>query len=75
MFSLDGIGKMLILFGIFMILFGLFFILAGKIPHFGKLPGDIEIHKKGLDIYFPLVTSLIISLLLAVIINILFRHK
>ena len=41
----------------------------------GKIPGDIEIHKKGLDIYFPLATSLIVSLLLIVIINIIFRQK
>ena len=75
MFSIAGIGKLLIFFGIFMILFGLLFILAGKIPHLGKLPGDIEIHKKGLDIYFPLATCLIISLLLTIIINIIFRHK
>ncbi|MFA6129997.1 MAG: DUF2905 domain-containing protein [Candidatus Omnitrophota bacterium] len=49
--------------------------LAGKFPHLGKLPGDIEIHKKGLDIYFPLATSLIISLIFTIIINIFFRHK
>ncbi|MDD5562003.1 MAG: DUF2905 domain-containing protein [Candidatus Omnitrophica bacterium] len=70
-----SIGKILVFFGAFMILCGLFFMLAGKIPFLGKLPGDIEVHKKGLDIYFPLATSLIISLLLTIIINIFFRHK
>ena len=75
MFSLTDIGRLLIFFGIFLILFGLFFMLAGKIPHLGKLPGDIAIHKKGLDIYFPLATSLIVSLLLTIIINVFFRHK
>ena len=41
----------------------------------GKIPGDIEIHKKGLSIYFQLATFLIVSLLLTVIINIIFRQK
>lgn len=42
---------------------------------FGKLPGDIAIHTKRVHFYFPIVTSLIISLLLTIIINIIFRHK
>jgi len=75
MFSLTDIGKLLIFFGIILILLGLVFTFAGKITHLGRLPGDIAIHKKGLDIYFPLATSLIISLLLTIIINIFFRHK
>jgi len=70
-----GTGKMLVFIGIFMILFGVLFMLAGKIPYLGKLPGDIEIHKNGLDIYFPLATSLIISLIITIIINIFFSHK
>jgi hypothetical protein len=75
MFSLSDIGRMLIFFGIILILLGLLFTLAGKIPHLGKLPGDITIHKKGLDIYFPLATSLFISLILTIILNVIFRHK
>ncbi len=70
-----SIGKMLVFFGIFMILFGLFFMLVGKIPHLGKLPGDIAIHTKRVHFYFPILTSLIISILLTIIINIIFRHK
>ncbi|MCX5699647.1 MAG: DUF2905 domain-containing protein [Candidatus Omnitrophica bacterium] len=70
-----SIGKILVFLGIFMILFGLFFMLAGKIPHLGKLPGDIAIHTKRFHFYFPLATSLIISPLLTIIINVVFRHK
>jgi len=75
MSSLESIGKLLIFFGIFMILLGLLFMLAGKIPHLGRLPGDIAIHTKRVHFYFPLATSLIISLLLTIIINVIFRHK
>ena len=75
MFSLTDIGKLLIFFGIILILLGLVFTFAGKIPHLGKLPGDIAIHKKGWDIYFPIATSLIISLLLTIILNVFIRNK
>lgn len=70
MISFGDIGRLLIFFGIILILLGVVLSFAGKIPYLGKLPGDIEIHKKGLDIYFPLVTSLVISLILTVILNI-----
>jgi hypothetical protein len=75
MSSLPDLGKLLIFFGIILILLGLFFTLAGKIPHLGKLPGDIAIHTKNVNIYFPLATSLIISLILTIILNVFFRHK
>ena len=75
MFSLESVGKMLVFFGVITILLGLLFMLAGKIPYLGKLPGDIAIHTKKFHFYFPLATSLIISLLLTIIINIFFRHK
>jgi len=75
MFSLESIGKMLVFFGVVTIFLGLLFMLAGKVPYLGKLPGDITIHTKRFHFYFPIVTSLIISLLLTILINIIFRHK
>jgi Zn-dependent protease with chaperone function len=75
MFNLTDVGRMLIFFGIILILSGLFFMLAGKVPYLGKLPGDIAIHTKKFHFYLPLATSLIISLLLTIIINLFLRHK
>jgi hypothetical protein len=75
MFSLSGTGKSLILLGIIFILLGLVCSFAGKIPHLGRLPGDIEIHTKNAHFYFPLATSLIISLVLTVMINLILRNK
>jgi len=75
MCSFESIGRILIFFGIIIIFTGLFFMLAGKIPHLGKLPGDIMLRAKNTHIYFPLATSLIISILLTIILNIFFRHK
>jgi len=75
MSSLADLGKLFICFGIILILLGLVFTFAVKIPHLGRLTGDITIHAKRTHFYFPVATSLIISFLLTIIINVFFRHK
>ena len=64
MFGLGALGKMLILLGVFIILIGLFLLLGDRIPWIGKLPGDIIIRKEKFSFYFPITTSIIISVLL-----------
>jgi len=61
------LGKMLILIGVFIILIGLFLFLGEKIPWVGRLPGDIIIRKKNFTFYFPIVTSIIISIILTLL--------
>jgi hypothetical protein len=39
-------------------------LVSGKIPLLGKLPGDITIQRKNFTFYFPLATSILISILL-----------
>jgi hypothetical protein len=68
-------GKVLIFFGILLIILGLIFLFIDKIPLLGKLPGDIRIEKKNFVFYFPLTTSIILSLILTIIINIILRLK
>ena len=62
---MQEIGKILILFGIILIGVGLFLIFFNKIPLIGKLPGDILIQKKNFTLYFPLATSIILSVILS----------
>jgi hypothetical protein len=68
-------GKVLIFFGILLIILGLIFLFIDKIPLLGNLPGDIRIEKKNFVFYFPLTTSIILSLILTIIINIILRLK
>jgi hypothetical protein len=63
---------MLILLGVSIILIGLFFLLGEKIPWIGRLPGDFIIRKKNFTLYFPLATSIIISIILTLLFT-LFR--
>ncbi len=64
MFGLGGLGKILILFGVFIILIGLLLVIGEKIPWIGRLPGDIIIKKERFTFYFPVVTCILISIIL-----------
>ena len=74
MFELNPLGKMLIFFGAILILIGGALLLAGKVPWIGRLPGDIFIQRKNFSFYFPIATSIIISIILTLIIFILGRR-
>ncbi|MCM8791552.1 MAG: DUF2905 domain-containing protein [Candidatus Omnitrophica bacterium] len=67
-------GKFLIIFGIISIGIGLLVLYLSKIPFLGKLPGDILINKKNFTFYFPLTTSIIISIILSFIFWLFSRH-
>jgi hypothetical protein len=73
------IGKLLLFIGIGTALLGGALMLGARlaredgIPWLGRLPGDIRIERKGLSCYFPLATSVLISLLLTIILNIVVR--
>ena len=67
MLGFGALGKMLILFGVFIILIGILLLVGEKIPWVGRLPGDIIIRKKNFTFYFPIVTSIIISIILTLL--------
>ena len=56
------LGKILVVFGVVMVAVGCVLMFFDKIPLLGKLPGDIHIKKDHTEFYFPVVTSLILSL-------------
>lgn len=65
------VGKLLIMFGVFLIVVGALFLLSGKLPwlRLGRLPGDFSWSNNSgsVRVYFPLMTSLLLSALLALI--------
>jgi len=58
---MPGIGKVLIVMGLVLVLFGLF------VSVVGKLPGDIVIKKENFTFYFPITTSILLSVLLSLL--------
>ncbi|GAB7027605.1 DUF2905 domain-containing protein [Geotalea toluenoxydans] len=64
---MSGIGKALIYLGLIIAAIGVAVSFAGKIPWLGRLPGDIYIKRENFSFYFPLATSILVSLLLSLI--------
>jgi len=63
-----GIRKMLILLGVVIVALGLLLTLGSKLNlPLGRLPGDIVYRGKNSVFYFPLATSLLMSLVLSLI--------
>jgi hypothetical protein len=54
-------GRILIAFGAVLVVAGLVLSFGIRIPLLGKLPGDIYIKKENVEFYFPLATSLLLS--------------
>lgn len=71
---MENFGKMLLFFGLLMAAVGGLLLVGGKLFGLGRLPGDIFIQKGNFSFYFPIVTSIILSLLLTVILNIFLRR-
>jgi uncharacterized membrane protein len=70
---MNAISKTLIFLGITLILIGIALPFSSRIPWLGRLPGDIYIKKENFSFYFPIATSIIISILLSFILYILGR--
>ena len=72
--AVESLGRMILYIGIILVLIGGFFILMGKVPWFGRLPGDIIYRREGLTIFIPITTMILISLVLTLLLNIVWRR-
>jgi len=69
------LAKALILIGAVLIVVGLVLLLFQKTPFLGRLPGDILIKKENFTFYFPLATSIIISILISLILYLIGKFR
>jgi hypothetical protein len=67
---MPGIGRMLVILGVLLVIVGLGFMFADKIPYIGRLPGDIYVKREKFSFYFPLATSIILSIILTILFSI-----
>ncbi len=74
----SSLGKFLIGFGVLMVVLGGILLLlgnvSGKLPWIGRLPGDIYIQRESWSFYFPLTTSILLSILLTLILFLFWRR-
>jgi Protein of unknown function (DUF2905) len=70
----NDIGKILVGFGLLIALAGVVLVLVGRVPWIGRLPGDIHIQRGNFTFYFPLATSLLLSLVLTLLLYVVGRR-
>lgn len=70
-----GIGKLIIIMGIALVVIGLLITFAPRIPLLGKLPGDFYFKRGNASFYFPLASSILISVILSIILSLFFRGR
>jgi hypothetical protein len=67
---MQGLGRIFIVLGILFVLIGLAFVFSDRIPFIGRLPGDIYVKKERFSFYFPITTSILISIILTILFSI-----
>jgi hypothetical protein len=77
MSDLASWGRVLIAVGTAILVLGIIFVIAGRVPfldRLGHLPGDILWRRGSTTIFVPIVTSLLLSVLLTIALNLIFRR-
>lgn len=68
-------AKFLIISGIILVIAGVILHFAPRLPFPGKLPGDIVIERDNFKLYFPIATSILISVVISIILFLITRAK
>ena len=73
---MTDLGKLLMLLGGVLVVLGLVFVLLGRtgLP-LGRLPGDIIYRGKNTTFYFPLGTSILLSVVLTIVLYVIGRLR
>lgn len=70
----ENFGRLLVVSGIILVAIGLLVTYA-RVLRFGSLPGDMHLSGRGWQIWFPLGTSILLSLVLTLVLNLFFRRR
>ena len=68
-------GKILIIAGIVLVIAGVAIHYADRASLFGRLPGDIVIERPNFRLYFPVMTSVILSILISLVLFLINKYK
>lgn len=75
--SMDNLAKILIVFGVILVAVGVLLYFGGKVGYLGlgRLPGDIRVERENFNFYFPITTSILISVVLSAIFYLISRFR
>ncbi len=63
----SDLGRVLMVMGGILLALGLVLTLSGRVPYLGRLPGDVVYQRGNFTFYFPIVTSILVSLVLTLV--------
>lgn len=66
-------GRLLMMLGGVLLVVGMLLVFGARIPWLGRLPGDIVIEREHFRFYFPLATSIVISIILTLLVAVFRR--
>jgi hypothetical protein len=71
-----ALGRTLIALGLLLVALGVLLVLADRFPglRLGRLPGDLSVARPGFRLYFPLATSILVSVVLSLVLWLLSRR-
>lgn len=69
-----SVGKTMMILGLLLFVAGVAVYFSDKFSFLGRLPGDIHLERENFSFHFPVVTSILISIILTVILNLFFRR-
>ena len=70
------VGKLLVVFGAVLVVVGIVMMLLGRMNFpLGRLPGDFLYRGKNTTVYFPLVSSVFVSVVLSVLVYVVSRWR
>ena len=71
---MQEIGRTLLVLGLVIAAIGGVLLVVGRVPWLGRLPGDVVIRWAHGTVYFPIVTSVVVSIVLTLLLNLFFRR-
>ena len=74
MIGMGDLGRAVLGLGLLLVVLGAVMMAVGKVPWLGHLPGDIHVERERFSFHFPLVTCLVVSVVLSIVLNLIFRR-
>jgi hypothetical protein len=71
---MGDLGKLLIVVGGLVVAIGVVLVVFGRVPWLGRLPGDLHVQRGNWSFYFPLATSLLLSVVLSIVLWLIGRR-
>lgn len=64
---MQPMGRLLVVFGVMIAVLGLGLSFFDKIPFLGKLPGDITVKRENFQVFLPITSSVIVSIIISTV--------